>query len=292
MVEGLVGKSMISFGIMQGRLTPSNGRGIQFFPFDNWKNEFFVGKKIGISEIEWIFDYPNFENNPFWTKEGIRSVKEVVDETGVEIRSVCFDYFMRRPFFKHEGMEASDIRKENMEFIKRVLIAMAGVGAELLEIPMVDDSSVKNDCEKERVIEFLHEVLQIVGQFNIKIGCETDMPAGVFRSFLETVGSANIYANYDSGNSSGLGYDHEAEILSLGEYIANVHIKDRKLHGSTMQLGTGSAEFDKVFYSLKKIQYDQSILLQAARGEDGHEENQIRSQLEFVHSYCKKYGLE
>ena len=35
---------MISFGIMQGRLTPSQGKGIQFFPFDHWEKEFELGE--------------------------------------------------------------------------------------------------------------------------------------------------------------------------------------------------------------------------------------------------------
>ena len=29
-----------STGIMQGRLTEPRGRGIQFFPFENWEREF------------------------------------------------------------------------------------------------------------------------------------------------------------------------------------------------------------------------------------------------------------
>ena len=58
---------MISFGIMQGRLTPSQGKGIQFFPFDHWEKEFELGAMIGINEVEWIFDYDRFEDNPLWS---------------------------------------------------------------------------------------------------------------------------------------------------------------------------------------------------------------------------------
>ena len=50
---------MRSIGIMQGRLTQPKGRGIQFFPFDNWIEEFKVAKEIGLKEIEFIFDYDN-----------------------------------------------------------------------------------------------------------------------------------------------------------------------------------------------------------------------------------------
>ena len=283
---------MISLGIMQGRLVPSNGRGIQFFPFENWEEEFYKGKKLGIKEIEWIFDYDRYKENPMWTDAGIQRMKEVMEKTGVCIRSVCFDYFMRRAFYKRSEDEKGKLREENLTIAEKVLKSMNEIGAELLEIPMVDDSSVKNAGEEADVIGFLHDVLKLSKSLDIMVGCETDMPAGVFRPFLEKVDDPNIYANYDSGNSSGLGYDHEEEITSLNEYIANVHIKDRKLHGTTMVLGTGSADFNKVFSSLKRIGYDGSILLQAARGEDGDEENNIADQLGFVKRYCRKYGLE
>ena len=59
-----------SIGIMQGRLTESKGRGIQFFPFEEWKEEFKKAQKIELDEIEWIFDYYNYQDNPLWTKEG------------------------------------------------------------------------------------------------------------------------------------------------------------------------------------------------------------------------------
>lgn len=60
----------MNFGIMQGRLTKPKGRGIQFFPFENWENEFWIAKEIGLNEIEWIFDFDNFKENPLWTSEG------------------------------------------------------------------------------------------------------------------------------------------------------------------------------------------------------------------------------
>ena len=68
----------IDMGIMQGRLTEPKGRGIQFFPFDNWKGEFYLCKKNGLQEIEFIFDYENYEKNPLWTNEGIKQLEKVI----------------------------------------------------------------------------------------------------------------------------------------------------------------------------------------------------------------------
>lgn len=283
---------MISLGIMQGRLTPSRGRGIQFFPFGEWEREFEIGRRLGLNEIEWIFDYDRFDENPIWTTTGAKDIKEIMSNTGMRVRSICFDYFMRRPFYKYSGEDAKWIRKENLEFLKNIISKMKDIGASLLEIPIVDGSSIKNSYEEEQMTEFLHIVLDFAKQADILVGCETDFPVGKFRSFLQNIDHENICANYDSGNSSGLGYDHRDEILSLAEYITNVHIKDRIFQGTTVELGTGNADFEKVFSALKDIGYDKSILLQAARGVEGDEENTIRKQMEFVKKYCRKYGLK
>ncbi len=284
MAEGK--KRLLPIGIMQGRLTPSEGKGIQFFPFGNWEKEFSFGKEIGLDEIEWIFDYDRYEDNPIWTEDGCQAIKERIKATGVKVKSVCFDYFMRRPFYKKIGSY-----EENIEFFARVLDGMERIGASLIEIPLVDDSSIRNEKERDEALRLARDMADRAMQKNIIVGFETDMPPGIFRKFLEDINRDNIAANYDSGNSSGLGYDHREELLSLGTLVANVHIKDRIFQNGTVKLGTGSADFEKVFSSLKDIGYHGSIILQAARGEDGDEINTIRSQIRFVEEYIQKYEL-
>ena len=68
---------MRSIGIMQGRLTPRGPKPIQFFPFDNWQNEFKDAVEIGINEIEFIFDFDRFEENPLWSDPGISPMNTV-----------------------------------------------------------------------------------------------------------------------------------------------------------------------------------------------------------------------
>ena len=283
---------MRSIGIMQGRLTPPKGRGIQFFPFENWKQEFEIGAALELKEIEWIFDYERYADNPLWHSEGLKQINGAVQTSGVKVNSVCFDYFMRRPFYKQSTSEEKAVLSENIEIVNHVIDGMNRIGARLLEIPMVDDSSLKTAEERKRAIEFLQKVLIVADSAEIFVGLETDMPVGVFREFLEEIDNSRIRANYDSGNSSGLGYDHSEELHSLGEYVANVHIKDRVFHGATVALGSGNADFDHLFAALKDIGYNGSLILQAARGQEGAEIDNISSQLSFVKNYCIKYGLE
>ena len=282
---------MNSYGIIQGRLTPSNGRGIQFFPFDNWREEFRLAAQIGLQEIEWIFDYERYTENPIWSEAGKSELKNLISETGIKVNSVCFDYFMRRPYYKYRGGERERLYKENCDMARRVIDALAEIGGGLLEVPMVDDSSLASSEEHELAINFIEEIAVYAERYHVQIGLETDLQPGKFSEFLEKITGHFIYANFYSGNSSGIGYDPNEEIPALGKRIRNVHIKDRVYHGTTVALGTGSADFDAVFNNLKEIGYRNSMILQAARGKDGQETETIGQQLEFVKAYVEKYGL-
>lgn len=282
---------MNGYGIIQGRLTPSKGRGIQFFPFDNWREEFYLAAQIGLQEIEWIFDYDRYTENPIWTEIGKKELKSVISETGIRVNSVCFDYFMRRPYYKYRGNEETQVYRENCDFAHKVINALAEIGGRLLEVPMVDGSSIKSVEEHNLAIEFIKEIAAYAEEYHIQVGLETDLPPAEFVTFLEAIPTHYVYANFDSGNSSGIGYNSNEEIPSLGDRIRNVHIKDRVYHGTTVALGTGSADFDAVFYNLKRVGYKNSLILQAARGADGLEIETVEQQLKFVKAYVEKYDL-
>jgi L-ribulose-5-phosphate 3-epimerase len=81
--------------------------------------------------------------------------------------------------------------------------------------------------------------------------------------------------NYDSGNSASLGYQVKSEFASYGNRIGSVHIKDRKLGGTTVPLGTGNADLQSVFRGLADLNYRGDYVLQIARSESGDEANWI-----------------
>jgi len=278
-----------SMGIMQGRLTPSNGRGIQFFPFEYWRQEFYDAKDIGLDEIEFIFDYDNYQNNPLWSEDGVNELKKIIEDTGVKVNAICFDYFMRRPFYKYTGREKAKIKDENTLFIEKIISAMHKLGVELIEIPSVDNSSIQDMLEMNSYGEWLKQIA--TKHPDIKFGMETDLPPQDFLEFINKIGLNNVGANYDSGNSSGIGYNLYEEVTTLRNHIFNIHIKDRLLYGTTMQLGTGSADFDALFKGLNEIEYKNAFILQAARTEDGDEKNNIAWQKLFVEKYISKYNV-
>ena len=284
---------MRNYGIMQGRLTEPKGRGIQFFPFDNWQEEFYMAQQIGLQEIEFIFDYDSFEKNPLWTEKGIQKLRSTISNSEVCVLSVCFDYFMRRPFYKADKLEKSVLREENKTILIHIMDSMEQLGIKLVEIPLVDNSSLSTDEEKNLFFEFLKEIEKETFSLypDIRIGLETDLPPQDFLIYLNRFNSKRIGANYDSGNSSGLGYNLYQEVTTLREKIFNIHIKDRVYKGITVKLGTGSADFESLFEGLKEIDYQGAFILQAARDLDGKEKDNIKLQLAFLKNFTKKYCL-
>ncbi len=277
---------MNSIGIMQGRLTPRKGRPIQFFPFDGWRSEFADAASIGLREIEFIFDAERYEENPLWRKEGREEIRALIQKSGVVVNTVCADYFMVNPFFRGS---TEDMRR-GVGILTQLLAYASEIGAHGVEIPFVDNSSIKTAEEEDAVFRILTEVLPIAKKCAVWIGLETDFPPERFKAFLERFRDSSIRANYDTGNSAGLGYDPEEELSAYGTYIGNIHIKDRKLHGTTVPLGTGDTSFGEFFSALKRLGYSGSFILQAARGEDGGEKKEVAGQKGFLINCLTKYS--
>ena len=66
----------------------------------------------------------------------------------------------------------------------------------------------------------------------------------------------------------------------------NVHVKDRKLGGTTVPLGTGNAKIDLVIQKLQEFGYSGGLTMQAARGVNDVET--AKEQLNYVRNLLKK----
>jgi len=129
----------------------------------------------------------------------------------------------------------------------------------------------------------------LAAQHGVELHLEADFGPAEFAAFLDRVPDRSLKVNWDSGNSSGLGYVASEEFAAYGERIGSIHIKDRyrRPEGGveTRPLGTGSADFADVFRALRSIDYQGGVTLQVARGKDGDEVEFLRGQLEFVKRY-------
>ena len=252
---------MIKLGVMQGRLSPPKGNLIQHFPSKNWINEFKVCQHLGLKSIEWVFENENYLENPIFDLEKLNQISDLIKKFDIKVNSVVADYFMQNKLFDEKK---EDIQK-NVDVLKKLIINCKKIGTKIIEIPLVDSSSIKNKNHINELRENLKEPLNLIEKNNMYLSLETDLDPNNFKKLIEEFHPKKVFVNYDMGNSASLGYNPETEIETLKKYIINVHIKDRLFKGSTVPLGKGSVNFDVVFKKLKEINYQGDFILQTAR---------------------------
>jgi L-ribulose-5-phosphate 3-epimerase len=128
---------------------------------------------------------------------------------------------------------------------------------------------------------FFLKLEKVLFQNRVSIAFETDLDAVASREFIQTFNPQLFGINYDIGNSASLGFDPEIEISNYGERILNVHVKDRILHGQTVPLGSGNADFRTVAKELKKFNFCGNFILQTARASDGEHAFELMRNFEF-----------
>jgi hexulose-6-phosphate isomerase len=170
---------------------------------------------------------------------------------------------MEKPPWQESGRDLEDV-------LIKIMNGMCLLNSTKLVIPLVDNSSLSNIRYKTSVINFFEKMNSKIVQNNIKICFESDFSPQNLAVFINEFPDKNYGINYDIGNSASLGYLPQEEFEMYGNRIINVHVKDRLLHGKSVPLGEGSADFESVFKCLKSIDYNGNYILQTARDAQGN----------------------
>jgi len=252
---------------MQGRLVPPEAGRFQCFPVQQWRKEFALAAQAGLDAIEWIYDQYGESSNPLGAASGIAEMLSAAKEHGVGVFSVCADYFMDRPLLRASGAEYAEI----FDKLHWLLHQCRSAGIERMVLPFVDQSKIQNAEDSTRLVELLNAVLPKAESCGVELHLETSLAPAPFAALLDRMPHAWLKVNYDSGNSSSLGYDPREEFSAYGQRIGSVHLKDRVFGGGTVPLGAGAADLKAVFNGLEKIGYAGDYVLQVAREDAGKE---------------------
>lgn len=260
-------KAVTLIAIMQGRLLPPEDGRFQSFPSAHWREEFPAAARAGLEAIEWIYERYGEELNPIASDEGLAGIQSLSAAHNVAVLSLCADYFMDYPIVTASADERSALKKKLLWLLARC--RQAGIARMVL--PFVDRSRMRDGTDLQNVVGFLNEVLPHAEENRVELHLETDLPPDAFAGLLDRIPHDWLKANYDSGNSSSLGYRPQDEFAAYGHRIGSVHIKDRLLGGATVPLGTGDADLPAVVDCLAALRYRGDFVLQVARGQEGGE---------------------
>jgi L-ribulose-5-phosphate 3-epimerase len=278
---------MPRIAIMQGRLLPPEDGRHQCFPRERWREEFPSAAAAGFDAIEWIYDLYGADVNPLATDEGVAEMRSLSSHHGIAIASLVADYYMRYPF----GSAAPTAFAKLTEHLRWLLgrCKLAGIGRVVL--PFVDAARIENNAHRQRILLLMQSVTATVEKTGVEIRLETALDPAEFADLLAALPHPMVKVNYDSGNSSSLGYDYRQELAAYGPRIGSVHIKDRVRGGSTVPLGTGSADIPGVLARLAELSYSGDYVLEAARGVPGEEIAWSRANCIWLRSQLEQAAL-
>jgi len=273
-------------GFMQGRLSPVIDGRIQTFPWPYWQQEFELAHQHGIRLMEWTLDQDRLYENPLLTAAGQMEIKELCRRYKVRIPSLTGDCFMQAPFWKADGAERERLQHDFME----VAAACANVGISIMVVPLVDNGRLENPAQEKTLIDFLESQTAFFDARYLQIVFESDFVPAELARFINRLDARWFGVNYDIGNSASLGFNPEEEIAAYGDRIYNVHVKDRVLGGTTVPLGTGNADFEKVFSALGRIGYRGNYILQTARATNNDHAETLCSYRDMTLNWSTKYA--
>jgi L-ribulose-5-phosphate 3-epimerase UlaE len=270
----------MKIGFVQGRLLDSEKKKrIQFFPSKNWKKEIKIAIKNKINLIEWTINLENIKKNPIYNEKFLHQLIEFKKKNNIKINSVTCDFFMQNPFYKLRNKKD---KIKNLEILKKVINNGQKIGIQLFVLPLVDNSSIKNFHQEKELRSTLSDkkFLKLLRKKS-QILFESDYPPEKIIKFIKKFNLKKFGINYDTGNSACCDYDINKEKIYF-KYVKNIHIKDRLKNGPSVRLGNGNWDYLSFFNILKKIKYNNNLILQTARAKNGNHVEEINYSKKFI----------
>jgi len=269
---------------VQGRTIPQIGNVMQYFP-SNWKDEFPIINKLGFSGIEWIYDKNSELSNPILTENGRKEILYLSKKNNVNLENIVFDWFLSYPFLQKN----EHVQEKNIEKFLNLMQNCADVGFKRIIFPLLDKNKINSDNQITSLItHFEKKIIKQLDLLDIEIHFETSLSPEKEKLIMTSFNHEKIKICFDIGNSASEGFDPIEVINILDNNLGSVHIKDRKLGGSSVPIGQGDVKFQQIFSSLNEINFNGPISFQIYRNSDADNILLLKSSLTFINEIISK----
>ena len=247
--------SSFNLGIMQGRLIDPPGNQLDWFPNDNWRDEFFLAKKSKLDFIELVAEKVYNKENPIWSIEGRNEILRLIDDNNLNSSYLCFNYMMNNSI-----LEISAISQLTTIFEICVHLKIKNV-----VLPYFDKSEILEKNIKEH-IKCLNNIAHSAFINNITLHLETNLSGSKLLNLVKDINYKNTYILVDTGNYFHYNFDIISDIKLFKNFIGHIHIKDKDIEGNNVLLGSGGVDLLSVFKALNQISYNGNYTFETTRG--------------------------
>jgi hexulose-6-phosphate isomerase len=253
---------MNEIGIRQGRLSPSSSGPVQRFPLESWADEFRIARDCGLRFVEWLFAAEDCEKNPVWSGSGQNDIQVMAEATGVDVRSLCADYFIAHPFVR----VTEERRLASASMLRELILRSSRAGIPVVVVPLLEAGEIRNAAELREVRESLKGALDLAAKLSVTVALEANLQAATIASLADTMPHPALSVCYDTGNAAADGFDAAADLARLGSRLSIVHLKDRDRRGTSVALGAGIADFPGFFRMAAELRFRGPLVLETPRG--------------------------
>tara|TARA_B100001063_G_C16776848_1_gene566275 strand:+ start:3524 stop:4339 length:816 start_codon:yes stop_codon:yes gene_type:complete len=267
----------LSLSYVQGRLSKKVGDKFQYFPIDNWQNEFYLANKIGFKNIEWIV---SDLSNPILNHYSSLEIRKILKKNKINISSLSLDLIMDKPLHLWA--------KANLEWLMKILdIASKTHGIKRINVPCEEQSRFFNH---ENLLKFKKNLKLILKILNNKtcVSLESDFSPKNINHLLKSIKSKNLGINLDLGNIEANGYEIKDFFNLLSKKIFGIHIKERKiLFGSTKKLSVNN-NIKFLFSNIERLPNLRDLTLQTYRSKNNYVK-ELKNNYKLIKNLIKNY---
>lgn len=219
--------------------------------------------EAGFDALELDVAGPDPGDDPLWDPAARDRIRRQAAALDVELPSICLG------FLNHGGPTADDpdVRADARASIRRAIDAASAIDAEAILVPFFGEAEIETDRHRDRVVESIQRVADSAEAAGITIALENTLSGEANRELLERIDSPVVGTYYDVGNAIAYGLDPVEDILTLGDEMVRLHVKDRDADGGC-PIGEGEVDFEGCVDALETVGYDDWVVLETAAPND------------------------
>ncbi|MCA5013195.1 MULTISPECIES: L-ribulose-5-phosphate 3-epimerase [unclassified Enterococcus] len=267
----------------------------------SWLERLQLAKKLGFDFVEMSIDETDERLKRLdWTKEERQEIRVAIEETGIQILSICLSGHRRFPF----GSQDKEKRSQALILMEKAVELASDLGIRTIQLAGYDVYyEEKTVTSRAFFIENLKKAVAIAAAKEVVLSIEImDDPfinsITKFLKIKEQIRSPYLQVYPDLGNLSAWSENDVGYELALGiDQITCIHLKDTLAVTETFSgkfkevpFGSGCVDFLGCLKTLKQLDYNGPFLIEMWSETSETPEKEIEQAKNFLIPHLKEAG--
>lgn len=253
----------------------------------NWTERLTQIKNAGFEFVEISIDVSDERLARLdWNIVKKREFREVVEDTGVPITTMCLSGLARYPV----GSKYPELRNKGLEIIKKAIRFALDTGIRIVQIAGYDSLNEEESTEETRENFFKNIETAVKFASHLGVHCAIENIGYTYMNSLETImkyvrhfNTPFLTAYADIGNLHAVNFDIRREFEIAKGHITAVHVKDAMENVTRrVPFGEGTLDFLEAFRVIRDAEFLGPIVVEMW-ADDRHDAfDMVKAAKEFI----------